>query len=602
MKEIIKSIAIFLVIAGVYNPQKVYSQSPQKISYQAVIRNNSDQLLVNQGIGMRISILKGSIGADEVYVETHSPVTNGNGLVTLEIGTGTTNDDFSTIDWANGDYFIKTETDPTISGGTNYTITSTSQLLSVPYALHAKTAEKLIGAGSNFDLRVSVEGDSLLFGDNKHVIIPGISEANPPVIADPHKNFMQTYVSTTGNDSDNGSLENPWRTVMHALRQVNPGTVINISQGTYKENFVINLSTCPALAHATPELPVRLVSRIPHDVIFQQPDATPNQRTVSYQLGNCLEFYGIDFRGTQVGQNDAGPLWVQTRNDLNAEGTNYKEFIDDPKLIGCRFSGTGTDAIKFVRVRRALVEGCLFEGNHSESGIDALSTVDLVIRYNTFSSSFMADDYITYKAGSLGNGLIEHNDFNGNMKSGAGACIYMGNATRAISYNHSSTPFIPFECSNVTVQRNYFRGSGTASHGMRMAGAIDCTVQENVFASGFSIAMQLQQSMSAPTEFELTSAEYNALTTAQKTAVYETGGRYFVAHRTQGAIIKDNVRIGTGDFSLGSNINQINHNYWNVSPASPSVIAPSTRGTQITGNLSQESYIPQFTYGHEAPR
>ena len=68
-------------------------------------------------------------------------------MVSLEIGAGTlVSGDFSTIDWASGPYFLKTETDPT--GGTAYTITGSSQLLSVPYALHAKTAETVSGGGS----------------------------------------------------------------------------------------------------------------------------------------------------------------------------------------------------------------------------------------------------------------------------------------------------------------------------------------------------------------------------------------------------------------------------------------------------------------------
>jgi hypothetical protein len=121
----------------------IFAQSPEKMSYQAVIRNSSDQLVTNQTIGMQISILQGSASGLAVYVETHTPTTNINGLVSVEIGTGTTSDDFSTIDWANGPYFIKTETDT--AGGTNYTITGTSQLLSVPYSLYAKEAEAITG-------------------------------------------------------------------------------------------------------------------------------------------------------------------------------------------------------------------------------------------------------------------------------------------------------------------------------------------------------------------------------------------------------------------------------------------------------------------------
>jgi hypothetical protein len=91
---------------------------------------------------MQISILQGSSTGTVVYTETQTPTTNANGLVSIEIGGGA---GFSTIDWANGPYFIKTETDPT--GGTTYSITGTSQLLSVPYALHAKTAESITGGG-----------------------------------------------------------------------------------------------------------------------------------------------------------------------------------------------------------------------------------------------------------------------------------------------------------------------------------------------------------------------------------------------------------------------------------------------------------------------
>jgi hypothetical protein len=140
---------LFAILAAILLTASVFAQSPEKMSYQAVIRNSSDQLVTDQAIGMQISILQGSASGTAVYVETQTPTTNANGLVSVEIGTGTTSDDFSTIDWANGPYFIKTETDPT--GGTSYTITGTSQLLSVPYALHAKTAETVTGGITETD-------------------------------------------------------------------------------------------------------------------------------------------------------------------------------------------------------------------------------------------------------------------------------------------------------------------------------------------------------------------------------------------------------------------------------------------------------------------
>ena len=110
------------------------------MSYQAVIRNSSGQLIVSHSVGMKISILQGSATGTAVYVETQTPTTNANGLVTVEIGGGTVvSGTFEGIDWSAGTYFIKTETDPT--GGTNFSITGSSQILSVPYAIHSKTAE-----------------------------------------------------------------------------------------------------------------------------------------------------------------------------------------------------------------------------------------------------------------------------------------------------------------------------------------------------------------------------------------------------------------------------------------------------------------------------
>jgi len=115
------------------------AQAPLKMSYQAVIRNNVNALLANQTVGMRISVLQTSASGTPVFIETQTPTTNENGLVSLEIGAGNlVIGNFSSIDWSNGPYFIKTETD--LTGGNNYSIISTQQLLSVPYALYASTS------------------------------------------------------------------------------------------------------------------------------------------------------------------------------------------------------------------------------------------------------------------------------------------------------------------------------------------------------------------------------------------------------------------------------------------------------------------------------
>lgn len=132
MKQLF-SIQLFLLIGCI-----AIAQSPQQFSYQALLRNSSNLVLADQSVSTRISILQGHISGIQVYTEIHQSNTNGNGLLTLFIGGGETTMDFNTIEWDQGPYFIKTETD--ITGGDDFSIVMTSQFLSVPYALHASTA------------------------------------------------------------------------------------------------------------------------------------------------------------------------------------------------------------------------------------------------------------------------------------------------------------------------------------------------------------------------------------------------------------------------------------------------------------------------------
>jgi hypothetical protein len=131
---------LYLSILSLFLSTSLLAQTPQGMSYQAVLRDASGNLLTNQTVGMAISILQGSALGTTKYAETHTITTNPNGLVSLEIGKGTVvQGSLSSIDWGSGPYFVKTDTDP--NGGSNYSISGTSELLSVPFALHAKAAE-----------------------------------------------------------------------------------------------------------------------------------------------------------------------------------------------------------------------------------------------------------------------------------------------------------------------------------------------------------------------------------------------------------------------------------------------------------------------------
>ena len=134
MKKFTTFIVIFLL-----SITALFAQAPEKFTYQAVVRNATNNLVINSPVGVRVSILQGGVNGTLVYMETQTAVTNTNGLITLQIGGGNVQQgNFVDIDWSGGSYFLKTETDP--EGGSNYSITSTQQLLSVPYALYAKEA------------------------------------------------------------------------------------------------------------------------------------------------------------------------------------------------------------------------------------------------------------------------------------------------------------------------------------------------------------------------------------------------------------------------------------------------------------------------------
>jgi len=113
--------------------------APESMNYQAVIRDGSANVLASQTVGLRIKILQGSSSGSSVYEETFAPTTNAYGSIAIQVGTGTVvSGTFNTIDWGANSHFVETAVD--ISGGTNYTVISTTQLMSVPYAMYAKTA------------------------------------------------------------------------------------------------------------------------------------------------------------------------------------------------------------------------------------------------------------------------------------------------------------------------------------------------------------------------------------------------------------------------------------------------------------------------------
>jgi uncharacterized protein (TIGR02145 family) len=148
MKGVMKGSFLFLFFSMISIVG--FSQAPDLISYQTIIRNSNNELVSNVPVGVRISILSGSAADVLWYQEEHKVSTNLNGLAYLNIGSGTLLfGTMSGIDWSKGPFYIKSETDPT--GGKNYSLVVVSRLLSVPYSIYAKTADKLTGPITELD-------------------------------------------------------------------------------------------------------------------------------------------------------------------------------------------------------------------------------------------------------------------------------------------------------------------------------------------------------------------------------------------------------------------------------------------------------------------
>ncbi len=145
-----------------------FAQTPTSFNYQAVLRDASGGILANQQVQIGVTILQGSASGTEVFSETHSVTTNNFGLANLQIGSVNTTG-MENIDWSSGPYFIQISMDGTIMG--------TSQLLSVPFALHAKTVEndkvEDADADPGNELQVlSISNDTIYLSNGGKVKLP----------------------------------------------------------------------------------------------------------------------------------------------------------------------------------------------------------------------------------------------------------------------------------------------------------------------------------------------------------------------------------------------------------------------------------------------
>jgi len=118
-----------------------FSQFDKTFSYHAIVRNESGILLQNQNVGIKVSILESTENGPIIYSELNTVLTDDKGFLNFKVGAGSnTTGSLDNIDWSSNSYYIKLEYD--LTGGNNYSLTHTTQIQSVPFALYALNSEE----------------------------------------------------------------------------------------------------------------------------------------------------------------------------------------------------------------------------------------------------------------------------------------------------------------------------------------------------------------------------------------------------------------------------------------------------------------------------
>lgn len=169
-----------------------YGQAPDGVNYQAVVRDNAGLVIASSPVGMQLTLHQTTAAGTIVYEETFAPTTSTFGLVNLVLGQGTVvSGDFTVIDWSSGPYFLEISAD--VTGGTSYSSLGTQQLMSVPYALHAKTSDDSFSGDYNelINQPTIPTNTSQLVNDSGFITSPDDADPDPT-------NELNTGISLTG--------------------------------------------------------------------------------------------------------------------------------------------------------------------------------------------------------------------------------------------------------------------------------------------------------------------------------------------------------------------------------------------------------------------
>ncbi len=315
MKKILISIATILA----FNVLS-YAQTPEKMQYQAVARDNSGAIIANQSVGFKIAIVQGSANGTVVYEETHNSSTNAFGLVNLQIGGGSPlTGTMSAIDWSNGPFYVKTYLDA--NGGTNYQLMGTSQLLSVPYALHAKSADNTFSGDYN-DLSNKPTNLSGFTNDAGYITSPDDADADPT-------NELQT-LSLSGSDL---TLSNGGGTVTLPLGGGSSIIVIdntNYNNVTVTNDDVVNIQgTVTVSANYT---------KLNNDGMSISGGKFIGSGTEEIRFGNNSVVKGVKFENVTIDAH-------RTTVFIGCKFTNVSSIGFESAFNGCEFYNCNTTSV-----------------------------------------------------------------------------------------------------------------------------------------------------------------------------------------------------------------------------------------------------------------
>lgn len=165
---------IFIFISILFLAPAFYSQAPQSIPYQAVVRNTDGSVMANASLTITFMIHDVTATGNVVYEENHAATTNSQGLISLNVGNGSVvSGTFSGINWGAGSKFLHV----LMNAGSGVVDLGTQQMMSVPYALYAESCPQAVGIQS-----VGLEGLNMIFtlsnGQIQTIPISGLQQVN----------------------------------------------------------------------------------------------------------------------------------------------------------------------------------------------------------------------------------------------------------------------------------------------------------------------------------------------------------------------------------------------------------------------------------------